>query len=72
MGDSVAIGNTAVAARIDTQTGFRKPLKAFFSRYFYFCMTLFSLWIVVFIAQSALVRVSNVRCTARSDGLVRP
>jgi len=91
----VAIGNTTVAARIETQTGFRRPLKVFLGRYFYFCMTLlmaglavwgfsntvdarllharpprplllwfhaaaFSAWIVLFIAQSALVRVRKV------------
>jgi hypothetical protein len=91
----VAIGNTAVAARIEIQTGLRKALKPFLSRYFYFCMTLlmaglavwgfsytvnarllhanpprplllwfhgvvFSAWIVLFIAQSALVRVRKV------------
>jgi hypothetical protein len=91
----VAIGNTAVAARIERQTGTRKPLKLFLGRYFYFCMTLlmaglavwgfshtvdarlfhakprrpfllwfhaaaFSAWIVLFIAQSALVRVRKV------------
>ena len=37
-----------------------------------FHAALFSLWIVVFIAQSALVRVRKVTCTAHSDGFVRP
>jgi len=95
MEDSVATGNSAVVARMETHTGARKALKSFLGRYFYFCMTLlmaglaawgfshtvdarllhalpprplllwfhgaaFSAWIVLFIVQSALVRVRRV------------
>ena len=91
----MATGNTAVAARLETQAGSRKPLTPFLGRYFYFSMTLlmaglavwgfsdtvdarllhakpprplllwfhaaaFSAWIMLFIAQSALVRVRKV------------
>lgn len=91
----MAIGNTAVATRTETQSGVRKPLKWLLSRYFYFCMTLlmaglavlgfrhtvdarllhanpprpvllwfhglvFSAWILLLVAQSALVRVRKV------------
>jgi hypothetical protein len=91
----VAIGNAAIAARIEKETSSTNQFKTFLSRYFYFCMSLafaaivivgfsrtvnaslfhanpprplllwihgaaFSLWVVFFIAQSALVRARKV------------
>ena len=91
----MAIGNAAIAARIEKETSTTNQFKTFLSRYFYFSMSLvfaaiviigfsrtvnanlfhanpprplllwihgaaFSMWVVFFIAQSALVRVHKV------------
>jgi FtsH-binding integral membrane protein len=44
---SVAIGNTAVAARVQEEASTTKQLKTFLSRYFYFCMSLVMAGLVV-------------------------
>jgi hypothetical protein len=44
---SVAIGNAAIAARIDKQVSTTKPLKTFLSQYFYLCMSLVMAVLVV-------------------------
>jgi hypothetical protein len=91
----MAVGNTAVAQRVDETVGTTNELKSFLSRYFYLCMSLvmaglvvwgfsrtvdrnlvhanptrpwllwmhaaaFSTWVILFIAQSVLVRVRKV------------
>lgn len=46
-GSSVAIGNAAIAARIDKEASTTKSLKMFLGRYFYFCMSLVMAGLVV-------------------------
>lgn len=43
----MAIGNAAIAARIDKQARIKKPLKAFLGQYFYLCMSLVMAVLVV-------------------------
>jgi hypothetical protein len=43
----MAIGNAAVAARIDKEVSTTKPLKTFLAQYFYFCMSLVLAGLVV-------------------------
>jgi len=43
----VAIGNAAIAARIDKEASTTKPLKTFLGQYFYLCMSLVMAGLVV-------------------------